>query len=291
MIDKLAIASDDMDIECLKRAFGQTVTARPPFNLYDICHKVSSVNGKHLFTAYESPKTSNMGLFRLELNPARLGLKYTELMTILDSGMDIDEANIQRIDHASDIEMPVLEAFETVRIKNKRNVRTHTDYEKGELTGFYIGSKFEQALIYNKACDPNGSRFRPIKDLGAFSHLTRFEVRHHTKKVPFRKLKDLPCLLKFNPYEKFEVLHLEVHDDGFESFRRQNKLHGLQNSYIRLNKHNNFRRDSRKHFHDSDLPQKLASIYKENLGHFFSEGFCKEQNYQEMQNMISETYE
>lgn len=271
MIDKLAIASDDMDIESLKKAFGNTVTARPPFNLYDSCHKVSSIDGSHLFTAYTGPRTPNMRLFRLELNPTRLNLKYTEMMQILSLGMDTEKAVIQRIDHASDVEMSVLEAFETVRIKHKRNVRAHTDYEKGELTGFYIGSKFEQALIYNKSCDPRGSKFKPSKDLTGFSHLTRFEVRHHSKKVPFRCLSDLPMLLKYNPYEKFEVLKFSHTDDAYDPFRRQNKLHGMQNSFIRLNKQNNFRRDSLKYFDSSTLPIKLFENYRNNLGQFFGE--------------------
>jgi hypothetical protein len=273
MIDKLTIASDNMDIESFKRAFGQTVTAKLPFNLYNSCHKVSSIDGRHLFTAYTGPRTSNMRLFRLEINPSKLQLRYTDLMAIIKAGMDADEATIQRIDHASDVEMPVLQAFETVRIKHKRNVRSHTDYEKGELTGFYIGSKFEQALIYNKSCDPKGSKFRPSKEKASFSHLTRFEIRHHSKKVPYRKLKELPKLLNFNPYQRFEVLEFKYAGEGFAEFQRQNKLHGLQNSFMRLNKQNNFRRDSSKHFDSSTLPTRLTSIYRDNLSHFFGE--CK----------------
>lgn len=167
--------------------------------------------------------------------------------------------------------MSVLDAFETVRIKHKRNVRAHTDYEKGQFTGFYIGSKFEQALIYNKSCDPKGSKFKSSKELSSFSHLTRFEVRHHSKKVPFRKLEDLPMLMNFNPYEKFEVLSIKKEGDGFESFRRQNRLHGMQNSFMTLNKHNNFRRDFFKHFDPSNLPTRLSEIYRRNLGQFFGE--------------------
>jgi hypothetical protein len=269
MIDKLTIASDHMDLEALKHALGPTVTAKPVFNLYDICQKVSSTHGTHLFTAYTGPRTPNMRLFRLELNPTKLSLKYTDLMTILDNVMDISEATIQRIDHASDIEMPILEAFETIRIKHKRKVRSYNDYENGELTGFYIGSKFEQALIYNKSCPPYGTKFKSSKQLANLSHLTRFEVRHHSRKVPFRKLNELPFLQTFNPYQHFEVLKLNQEDDGFAVFRRRNRNHGMQNSFMKLNKQNNFRRDSAKYFDNSDLPGQLARGYQSNLSRFF----------------------
>jgi hypothetical protein len=278
MIDKLVIATSDMDFEALKRAFGETVTAKPTSNLYDFCQKVSSKTGKHLFTAYWAPRNPNMLPFRLEFNPSKLALKFYESLKWLDNGMDIGEATIQRIDHNADYEIPVSTAFESVRWKHKRNVKGYDSDNRfweskgGELTGFYIGSKFEQIVIYNKGYELEGRKFKAVKGFKpSFVNLTRFEVRQLTKKVPFRLLKELPFLMTYNPFSSIEALELKRTDGRFESFHERNKIYGMQDSYINLNKQNNFKRDSAKHFRMSDLPQRLALIYRDNLGLYFQD--------------------
>lgn len=140
MIDKIALTTRDIDIHSFKAQFGDTITSKPQNNLYDVCERVSLRSGEHVFTAYYGPRNPNMQLFRLELNPSKLGLKYSDLLKRLDTSLDIEESTIQRIDHACDYEIPVTVAYECIRVRRKRNVKTYGQYEAGGLTGFWAGS-------------------------------------------------------------------------------------------------------------------------------------------------------
>jgi hypothetical protein len=273
MIDKLAIGSPDMDFEALKNAFGQTVTSKPLCKNYHTCRSVRTLAGDHLFTAYWNPKTPSADEFRLELNPAKLGLTHSRMLRILDYGLDIDSAKIQRIDHAADFNLPVAKAFEGIRIKHKRKVRGYDipcerEWINGELTGYSIGSRFEKFAIYNKSYEEalkNKDFSSPLEDR------TRFELRQTTKKIQFRLLKDLPFLMGFNPFASMEMLELKPGAELTDEFLKLRKMNGLQNTYIQLNKHGNARRNTKKCFDLTDLPDKLTNIYRYNLGQFFSE--------------------
>lgn len=273
MIDKLALTTRDIDIDSFKAQFGETLTTKPQNNLYDVCERVSLRSGEHLFTAYHGPRNPNMQLFRLELNPSKLGLKYCDLLKRLDTSLDIEDSSIQRLDHACDYDIPVSVAYECIRVKRKRNVRTYGQYEAGGLTGFWAGSKFEKFVIYNKGYELKGKTFKPVSESPfKFSGLTRFELRHNNKKVPYRSLKELPFLIDYDPFAGLEVLELkDEFKEGLASFRHENSLHGFQNMYMRLNKQNNFKRDSLKYFNTSDLASKLRASYRANLGQFFEE--------------------
>lgn len=273
MIDKLSLTAKDIDISSFRAQFGDTLTIKPQNNLYDVCERVSLRSGEHLFTAYYGPRNPNMQPFKLELNPSKLGLKYHDLLTKLDKALDIEDSVIQRIDHACDYDIPVSLAYECIRVKRKRNVRTYGEYKAGGLTGFWAGSKFEKFVIYNKAYELRGKTFKPVSDSPfKFSTLTRFELRHNTKKIPYRSLKELPFLIDYDPFEGLEVMELkEEFKDEFSDFRRENRVHGFQNTFMKLNKHNNFRRDYFRYFKLSDLPSKLRSGYRANLGQFFED--------------------
>lgn len=277
MIDKLALASDDIDIEAFKKTFGETLTSRSDNKHYHLCQVVSSRAGEHLFTACSGPKNPNPKPYRLEFNPSKLCLNYQQILKRLDVATDIDDVTIQRIDHAADFEIPISRAFETVRVKRKQKFDGY-DRGKGkrsgkgrDLTGFYIGSKNEQIVIYNKAYELRGKEFKKVSPPLPYSPLTRFEIRQLPKKMPFRLLRELPFLINYDPFEMLEVLELSYDGDAYEAFHRTNKLFGMQHSYSNLNKHNNFKRDSPKHFTLSDLPLKLTAIYRGNLGQFFNE--------------------
>lgn len=275
MIDKLAITMKEMDLKALRASFGETTSLASVNRLYGYCESIRAMDGKHLFTVYYEPYKANMNPFKLEFNPSKLGLKYIEILKKLDSALDIKEASIQRIDHAADFDINVVDAFESVRMKHKRNVKTFGDYQAGRLTGFMNGSKNEIFTVYDKAFEQKSLTFRPtsFKRVKSFSQdliMTRFELRQKFKKVPFKSVKDLPFLASYNPFKDIEVYNLKAGSkEDIGDFMRQNKLHGLQNMYQQFNKYNNFKRDYAKYFESSNLPEQLRDIYRANLGHFF----------------------
>lgn len=275
MIDKLSLVTKDLDISSLKAQFGETVSTYRGTQQYNLCERVASKSGRHLFTVYSDPKLSTINPFKIDLNPAKQELNHKTLLNLLSSSMDISEAMIQRLDHAADMEIPIMEAFETVRVKNKRKVQVFGEYKDGWLTGYYAGTKNEIFTAYDKAHEqktlafPPGS-FKKIKGATHKGVLTRFEIRQRYNKCPYRKLTELPFLLDYNPFKSLEVLKLkDEFKDGFEAFKKQNSLHGIQNLKAHLNKHNNFRRDCSRFFESSDLPARLTAIYRANLSQYF----------------------
>jgi hypothetical protein len=271
MIDKLTLTSGDMDFEALKRAFGETSTTRLLNKHYGFCQCVSTKKGKHLFTAYAAPKNSLVSPYRLELNPAKLGINYWVLMDIMGRGMNIKDARIKRIDHFADHEINVIDAYETIRLKHKRaakGYRDMTDYLNGELTGFSIGSATEQMVIYNKTFEARWRKGEVPLGLTGHPSLTRFEMRHTKKKLPCTSLVDIPSLQFFDPFSSLEMLELKSKGNEFEPFRSKSRRHGLHSTFKALNKHNNFKRDVAKFFSVMSLPSYLSQQYKKGINEF-----------------------
>jgi hypothetical protein len=267
MIDKLSIVLNEIDVFAVKNAFGASIECRPLDKHYGLVQAFSDVSKGHLFTAYSRPKNRIVTNFKIELNPSKLGLNLNQLIQMLDFGMDVDKAKIMRIDHAVDFEIPVLTAFETVRVKHKRTVKgftQFTDYLNGQLTGFYIG-KVNQLAVYDKKLERRWKEVEFCLPHTSESPSTRFEMRHFKGSSEFKKIHDLRFLSDYDPFSKIEVLELKQMGDGFEAFKMKNSSQGFHNSYMNLNRQNNFRRDTLRYFDVSDLPKKLASIYREKI--------------------------
>lgn len=265
MIDKLALTTDEIDLESLLAVLGDTVTTYHLSNIYQKCMKISqSETSKHLMTIYTHPRVSVASPVRIELNPTKLLLPYPEMVRMLDKGINTEAAILQRIDHASDIEMGIEEAFNTIRFKYKRNMRCYNDYQRGCLTGFYIGSKFEQVIIYDKIFELDKRSFKKTHLNIIQGSKTRFELMQKHQKLPIRKICDIPILLDYDPFSSIETYQLDPLLKGVISTGWK----GLHNSYQELNRQNNFKRDYKNSLIPSDLKQRITNNYRHNLGQF-----------------------
>ena len=269
MIDKLTMATHEIDIEKLKLGFSEAISIPFRNNQYLKCFKiVREHTGQHLCTVYTKPSLP-INEVRLELNPSKLSLTYSKLMLILEQSIDPDSTLIQRIDHASDISMPVEEAFNTVRFKFKRKMMFYCDSYRGELTGFYMGSKHEQILIYDKRFQLNGREFKPDTDHVSSLGLTRFEIRQKFQAIPFRHLRELPKLMSYDPFRNIETYQFEPLKAGLIT----SGWKGLHATYQQLNTHNNIKRDYKDYLITSDLKDNVTNNYWYNLGQFFMEKY------------------
>lgn len=274
MIDKLAITIDEIDSRALFSSLEGHKTIHKYNQHYEKVETTYNEDGQHLYTLSSQPTKPGANPYKLEFNPSKLEFKHIELLTRLDKALDIEAARIQRMDLAADYEIPIGQAFESIRVKYKRNMKTFGDYRSQGLTGFYAGSKDEVFAVYDKAFEQRTKAFKPTsfkKIKGAHPYvLTRFELRQKYKMIPVRTLRELPFLLAYNPFENIQGLELRDNlSQAYEPFKRRTALIGLQNVYRELNKQNNFKRDQFKHFKESDLPEVLRRIYRENLGHYF----------------------
>lgn len=266
MIDKLTMATNEIEIDKLINEF-ESKSVQFRNNQYLRCIKlIQNHTGQHLCSVYTKPILP-INEVRIELNPSKLNMTYSKLIFLLDKCIDIDSTLIQRIDHASDINMNVEEAFNTVRFKFKRKMMLYSDSFKGYLTGFYIGSKHEQIAIYDKRFQLHGRNFKPNPDHSSIVNLTRFEIRQKFQAIPYRHLKELPNLMNYDPFKNIETYELAPLKAGLIT----NGWKGLHSTYQELNTHNNIKRDFKKYLIASDLRKNITNNYWYNLGQFFME--------------------
>jgi hypothetical protein len=152
-------------------------------------------------------------------------------------------------------------------------MRSYNDYQRGCLTGFYIGSRFEQVVIYDKMFELDRRSFKKTNLDILQGSRTRYEVMQKHQKLPIRKINEIPLLLEYDPYSSIETYQLAPLLEGLIS----TSWKGLHNTYQELNRQNNFKRNYKNSLIPSDLKQRITNNYRHNLGQFI-QGETKNEN-------------
>lgn len=212
----------------------------------------------------------------IELNPSKFDY-WNEITDQLSTLVDQKFITIDRLDHAVDVPYSFRKIREKVRIARKHNIERYREKEvsKGiRLTGLVSGGKPEMVCIYDKAYDlSTRGKFKHIP--GAKSgELTRIEVRHFGKKVPFSSLNDIGKYLDYDPFSRVEYYEIKEdveHSDKLLRLRRDIQLVGFEGIYSELNESGNFKKSWGKYFEKKPFNKELTAIYQANQRKFYGE--------------------
>lgn len=270
MIDKLYLKTKDPAIEFCPSITSQKIHA--PDNFYEAIYRYEE-NGRYALIKTK-PKNPHISPVKIETNPVKWP-NSSELIKWVASQTDPEKLFISRIDCAVDTTIPVIDLWKSVRIKHKQDGSFHfpsdTRTKRGEVTGFYIGSKPEVWCIYDKAYEKRVKKLFKIK--GAESGIkSRIEVRLESRKVPVKPLTDINQYLNINPFEKLVCMELINRDDQkTKELEESIRTFGFANNYLMLNMHSNFFRDAKKSFSEVPLNEQLHKTYQDNLRQYFKE--------------------
>lgn len=274
MLDKLFLKVNSTITNNNWEPLGHPTITQVPDQIYKKC-LVLRRDKKHLLTIKTEPIWSHVSLSQIQLNPSNWE-SYERLKIDLESFVDTDLLTIARIDSAVDLNIPVSDLFQSVRIKYKQDLTKHSEhYKKGFLTGFYMGNQPEIFCIYDKGYQLNKKKFKRDNSFPT-GELSRIEVRQTKHKVPVKEFKNLEDIINTNPFKNLQCL--EVSEDNHNRGILIDILYqkGMANIYTQLNKHNNFKRDYKKWFIERDLNEEIFKKHKESLGHYFSKELLNE---------------
>lgn len=271
MIDKLHLKTDfKVDIAKLCAEQKNLTWHNIPDTIYKRA-LIARKEFKHILTLKTSPIWGHVTETQIQLNPNNWE-NFSHLKESLIAIAPLESMVITRIDHAVDLELPIEEVFQSFKVKYKQNGKTHHEkcHKRGVLTGFYIGSGHEIFCVYDKAYQLNKKKLTPLK--GQISGVkTRIEIRHVKKKIAHTDLLTLPSYLHFPPFKNVEYLELNesnANQPKQDALRTLIGTNGLQETFLILNKQNNFKRNYSSYFNNINFKDRLNTIYWENLSHF-----------------------
>jgi hypothetical protein len=271
-LDKLYLGSDcDLSKEGIEllRSHGKPLRADQNYSEAFIV----SLNGARVVVK-SSPRFSygKASETRLELNPSHFK-SWNSCLASIEKLLDPSSCFIKRIDHATDLPMPITQVHQCVRVKFKKGSQLYCENRmSGEITGMYFGKNPELHCYYDKAYELSGklkTKRIPGSEVGV---VTRFEVRHQKKKVLHPRLLDLKNYLNTNPYENVQFLEVDpgMAQKKAEAIRTLVAQDGLSTLHHNLNRNHNAMR-TLKGMKERDLGAELYEVYQENLRHFFND--------------------
>lgn len=273
MIDKLELRTDnckDNAIVNLSRIYNHTFV---PDKNYRECHVFRNKLNLHVVTIKLKPVFENASYCTFEFNPSKIGsfIKTNELI----SSISKSNLSIKRIDYAVDVNFSIEAISKSLKVKNKR---ARYDYkEKDNLTGIEFGSDHEIICIYDKAYELLRRRkYRLVKGFIP-KVLTRIEIRHRAKKIPFKDYSEILNYSSINPFSILEFYKVDNQkiESEYEIFKASRLLHAIHESGClhgaikRLNINNNFKRDNSFLIRDLEFEKNLELQFKENLKNYF----------------------
>lgn len=216
--------------------------------------------GKHhvLFSLSTEPKLGNRPT-KVDLNPTKFQ-SYADMVSTLSKVMNLDLAEITRIDHTVDLEFPIKDLWSSLLLSRKK---LREVWSGSEIESFYYGKYPERLVVYDKA-----------KQLGVQGTLTRLELRQQAYKLPIQKFNQFPELINLKPFAGIKFLKPK---SSAPSLRMREKalylekcieFTGLQGAFKELNKHSNFKRDFKGCLERNESIPDLNQKYQETITQF-----------------------
>lgn len=212
-------------------------------------------------------------------NPSNFGsisIFITFLLKFLTL-FDIEEAKICRIDFYVEIDIPLQEVLQLIRILYKQ-ISSAYQARAGRVTGRTVGQGDSQISIYDKDFE----RFRKRKIRHHNGSGTRIEVRLKGKQRPVNHLFEIPILLepnengqRFSPFKNLRLNQITFY--SINDFKEKSDVirhtqlktlvtHiGYDETRKRLNQNKNFKRDYGLYFEETPLPINLDELLHESL--------------------------
>ncbi len=279
MIDKLHLTSPTLPsleaINSLNTRY-KVIERSSLNNLYLKTFIVVKDKEQLMYLQYDSLKTG-VYPFSVQLNPCSWNF-LTDLESDLSMITDIKKLRISRIDHCVDLPMSIDEVRKGLRVKYKQSSKTFkesTVSKHGFITGMYFGDRPETLCVYDKAYELSKKgrvgklRIKRKENTGAW---TRFELRQFHKKVNIEQFEQIRNLLNLNPFHNVQFFKIS----GSLSRSKKNEAleilfgyDGFSDTYAKLNRQNNIKRNFGLALNETNFSQELAEKYWENLGHYF----------------------
>jgi hypothetical protein len=273
MFDKLELRTDNYKTNAISNLSKRYNHFLVGDKNYRECHIFRNELNAQIITLKLNPVFPNASFCSFEFNPRKLG-SFKDTNELI---ANISDKNliIKRIDYAIDVNNPIDEIRKSLKAKNKRARYDYT--EKDSITGFELGNDQEVICVYDKAYELLKKRkYRLIKD-AIPRVMTRIEIRHRAKKVPFKNYDEILNYCTINPFKALEFYKLTDMKEAteYELYRASKLLHTIQESGClhgaikRLNQNNNFKRDNPFLIRDIELEQSLERQFKSNLDAYF----------------------
>jgi hypothetical protein len=272
MLDKLELRTDII----LPNALDKLSKSYQHYGIrdknYRDCHLFRDEKHNQIVTIKLNPVFSNASACSFELNPTKFN-NISEVQNLIGL-ISTNDMIIKRIDYAVDIPEPIENIRNTIRAKYKK---CRFDYrEKDYLTGFELGSGLEVVSIYDKGFEKLSRRkYKSIKDIPK-NTLTRIEVRHRGKRVPFRRYEDLYEYLNINPFSTLEFYKMDENQikTDYQNYKAINLIQeinrtGFHGAFKKNNQNNNFKRDYKFLNRDTELESFIFNTYQNNLKQYF----------------------
>lgn len=221
--------------------------------------------GKQLMTIKTQPLSDDKYPLRIEFNPSKFE-NITELEKLFLNTDIVNEAEIIRIDHCSDLNLNIADIYTTTRVKFKRGRRIEN---LDHVSGLYFGKRPEVYLLYDKAYQPKNNyqtTLKPNRDIPRGS-LVRLEVRQFDKKTPINHLSEIPKLLEHNPFKKLITVKFSDTSKG-QSLEHMCREHGFGRVHKFLNGSNNFNKTYQKHLKPTEIQFDFLKKYYEGIEQF-----------------------
>lgn len=218
-----------------------------------------------------NPLRPNISPIALEFNPSKWS-NILEIKNALSNFVDPEDAVIDRLDLAIDLNEPLEEILKGLRVKHKQwsEEISSKQRKRGHITGYYYGRKPYLICVYDKAFQLRSLR-TASQIQGEFAGIsTRIETRFFNKAVFTKKLKDLPILFEKNPFENLEFYsfpHEMKTLKGQRFLERVNHI-GFHDAFFEFNQEGNFKRTIGKQLKERPLAIELHHILKEELRSF-----------------------
>ncbi len=202
-------------------------------------------------------------------NPARFHNFEEYISTVLPTE-ETRTGEIQRIDFATDLAIPLSELFLRTTVKYKQKTKEYRESRGRVFQGFSIGTNGHQVIFYDKGLEikKNGS-LKPSRGDYNIGDLSRVEVRIIGKKASEFSLGCINKIISFNPFSK--ILIVDFLDNPYgEKLERESLAYGFHRAKSLLNETNNFTKQYSRGFRVSPLNKDLLEQHKKDLEVFFT---------------------
>ncbi len=277
MLDKIEMRSKELiDLKIFQSTFPDFQLSRMNDLHYGLCLRIKK-NNTEIIKIKTNPIWGSDYQTKIIVNPKNW-VNFDALKTSLANFSDLDQFEITRLDHAVDLKCNIDYIYRRLRIKFKQKSTmyddgNYVDYNRGVITGFYIGKLPELYNIYDKIAElKKKKRYNQINlEDGP---LTRIELRQTKDKIKHKSLKTIFNYLEEPPFKEIEFYEPNENAKYPARAERINNFiekEGLHNAYFNLNDKNNFKRDYLKYLTPSNFQETLNHSYIENLRHFLGD--------------------
>lgn len=275
MFDKTEMRTqEEITLRKIQEAFEAGEVRVSPDSQYKNCFLVYK-DGRHILTIKTEPNFSNAMFTKIIANPTRWE-NFKEFQNSLSQLCDISKLELTRIDHATDLNMPISEVHKGIRISSKQAETKYFEtcaYKQGDLTGFYIGKEPENYCIYDKGYHLAKNKKYQRNVVFPVGEMTRIELRQLRGKIKYRLISDLANYMADPPFSKVQFFRFKHLDYTLPEKARElewnMKIGGFNLAFAKLNKQQNFMRDFKSYLEEVPLAEHLNEIYRENLKLFF----------------------